>query len=47
MGWLAGLWRDVLAAPVDGPEADFYRARRWVAVRGAVGGRACASAIRR
>jgi non-ribosomal peptide synthetase-like protein len=23
MGWLAGLWRDVLAAPVDGPEADF------------------------
>ncbi|MDT5284549.1 MAG: hypothetical protein QOJ20_5744, partial [Mycobacterium sp.] len=21
MGWLAGLWRDVLAAPVDGPEA--------------------------
>ncbi len=24
MGWLAGLWRDVLAAPVDGPEADFY-----------------------
>lgn len=24
MGWLAGLWREVLAAPVDGPEADFY-----------------------
>ena len=24
MGWLAGLWRDVLAAPIDGPEADFY-----------------------
>jgi non-ribosomal peptide synthetase-like protein len=24
MGWLAGLWRDVLAAPVDGPEADFH-----------------------
>ena len=24
LGWLAGLWRDVLAAPVDGPEADFY-----------------------
>jgi non-ribosomal peptide synthetase-like protein len=24
IGWLAGLWRDVLAAPVDGPEADFY-----------------------
>jgi non-ribosomal peptide synthetase-like protein len=24
MGWLAGLWRDVLAAPVDGPEADFF-----------------------
>ncbi len=24
MGWLAGLWRDVLAAQVDGPEADFY-----------------------
>ncbi|MGD9622412.1 MAG: Pls/PosA family non-ribosomal peptide synthetase [Mycolicibacterium sp.] len=23
-GWLAGLWRDVLAAPVDGPEADFF-----------------------
>jgi non-ribosomal peptide synthetase-like protein len=23
MGWVAGLWRDVLAAPVDGPEADF------------------------
>jgi non-ribosomal peptide synthetase-like protein len=24
MGWLAGLWREVLAAPVDGPEADFH-----------------------
>jgi non-ribosomal peptide synthetase-like protein len=24
MGWLAGLWRQVLAAPIDGPEADFY-----------------------
>ncbi|WP_193046657.1 Pls/PosA family non-ribosomal peptide synthetase [Mycolicibacterium baixiangningiae] len=24
MGWLAGLWREVLAAPVDGPEADFF-----------------------
>jgi non-ribosomal peptide synthetase-like protein len=24
MGWLAGLWRDVLAAQVDGPEADFH-----------------------
>lgn len=24
MGWLAGLWRDVLAAAVDGPEADFF-----------------------
>ncbi|MDY6999111.1 MAG: Pls/PosA family non-ribosomal peptide synthetase, partial [Actinomycetota bacterium] len=24
MGWLAGLWRNVLAAPVDGPEADFF-----------------------
>jgi non-ribosomal peptide synthetase-like protein len=24
MGWLAGLWRDVLAAPVDGPGADFF-----------------------
>ncbi|MBB5165152.1 Pls/PosA family non-ribosomal peptide synthetase [Mycobacterium sp. AZCC_0083] len=23
-GWLAGLWRDVLAAPIDGPEADFF-----------------------
>ncbi|MGV9799069.1 Pls/PosA family non-ribosomal peptide synthetase [Mycobacterium sp. NPDC003449] len=23
MGWLAGLWRDVLGTPVDGPEADF------------------------
>ncbi len=23
-GWLAGLWRDVLAAQVDGPEADFF-----------------------
>jgi non-ribosomal peptide synthetase-like protein len=23
-GWLAGLWRQVLAAPVDGPEADFF-----------------------
>jgi non-ribosomal peptide synthetase-like protein len=23
-GWLAGLWREVLAAPVDGPEADFF-----------------------
>jgi non-ribosomal peptide synthetase-like protein len=24
MGWLAGLWRDVLGAQVDGPEADFF-----------------------
>ncbi|WP_280826168.1 Pls/PosA family non-ribosomal peptide synthetase [Mycobacterium sp. OTB74] len=24
LGWLAGLWRDVLAAPVDGPSADFF-----------------------
>ena len=24
LGWLAGLWRDVLGAQVDGPEADFY-----------------------
>ncbi len=24
MGWLAGLWRDVLGAGVDGPEADFF-----------------------
>ncbi len=24
LGWLAGLWRDVLAAPIDGPEADFH-----------------------
>ncbi|MBX7448367.1 amino acid adenylation domain-containing protein [Mycolicibacterium sp. 3033] len=24
LGWLAGLWRDVLAAPVDGPGADFF-----------------------
>ncbi|MGK2879315.1 MAG: Pls/PosA family non-ribosomal peptide synthetase [Mycobacterium sp.] len=24
MNWLARLWRDVLAAPVDGPEADFF-----------------------
>ncbi|MGE2834136.1 Pls/PosA family non-ribosomal peptide synthetase [Mycobacterium sp. SMC-4] len=23
-GWLAGLWRDVLGAPVDGPQADFF-----------------------
>ncbi|WP_163801361.1 Pls/PosA family non-ribosomal peptide synthetase [Mycolicibacterium sediminis] len=23
-GWLAGLWRDVLGAPIDGPEADFF-----------------------
>ncbi|WP_441959572.1 Pls/PosA family non-ribosomal peptide synthetase [Mycolicibacterium houstonense] len=23
MGWLAGLWRDVLGTPVEGPEADF------------------------
>jgi non-ribosomal peptide synthetase-like protein len=23
-GWLAGLWRDILAAPVEGPEADFH-----------------------
>ncbi|MHC9295594.1 Pls/PosA family non-ribosomal peptide synthetase [Mycobacterium sp. LTG2003] len=23
LGWLAGLWRDVLGTPVDGPEADF------------------------
>ena len=39
MGWLAGLWRDVLAAPIDGPEADFC-ARRRIAVRGAAGHRA-------
>lgn len=24
MGWLAELWRDVLGASVDGPEADFF-----------------------
>ncbi|MEO3758441.1 Pls/PosA family non-ribosomal peptide synthetase [Mycobacterium sp. B14F4] len=24
MGWLAGLWRETLAAPIDGPEADFF-----------------------
>ncbi|AFM19436.1 amino acid adenylation enzyme/thioester reductase family protein [Mycolicibacterium chubuense NBB4] len=24
LGWLAGLWQEVLAAPVDGPEADFF-----------------------
>ncbi|CAN5655291.1 hypothetical protein BH10ACT9_BH10ACT9_27020 [soil metagenome] len=24
MGWLAGLWRDVLGAQIDGPEADFF-----------------------
>jgi non-ribosomal peptide synthetase-like protein len=24
MGWLAGLWRDVLGAHIDGPEADFF-----------------------
>ncbi|WP_408632928.1 Pls/PosA family non-ribosomal peptide synthetase [Mycolicibacterium mengxianglii] len=24
MGWLAGLWRDVLGASVEGPEADFF-----------------------
>ncbi|WP_238950606.1 Pls/PosA family non-ribosomal peptide synthetase [Mycobacterium sp. IDR2000157661] len=24
MGWLAGLWRDTLAAEVEGPEADFF-----------------------
>ena len=24
MGWLAALWRDVLAAQVEGPEADFF-----------------------
>ncbi|MDT5017775.1 MAG: hypothetical protein QOD39_3935 [Mycobacterium sp.] len=23
-GWVAGLWRDVLAAAVEGPEADFF-----------------------
>ena len=23
-GWLAGLWRDMLGAPVTGPEADFF-----------------------
>lgn len=23
-GWLAGLWHDVLGAPIDGPEADFF-----------------------
>src|SRR5277367_5575656 len=24
VGWLAGLWRNLLAATVDGPEADFF-----------------------
>lgn len=24
MGWLAGLWRDVLGAHIEGPEADFF-----------------------
>lgn len=24
LGWLAGLWREVLAAQIDGPEADFF-----------------------
>ena len=24
IGWLAGLWRDVLGSPVDCPEADFF-----------------------
>ena len=24
MGWLAGLWRDVLGAQIEGPEADFF-----------------------
>lgn len=24
MGWLAGMWQDVLGAAVDGPEADFF-----------------------
>lgn len=24
MGWLAGRWRDVLGARIDGPEADFF-----------------------
>ena len=24
MGWLAGLWQEVLGATVDGPEADFF-----------------------
>jgi non-ribosomal peptide synthetase-like protein len=24
MGWLAGLWRDVLGASIEGPEADFF-----------------------
>ncbi|MDF2824297.1 MAG: amino acid adenylation protein [Mycobacterium sp.] len=24
MGWLAGLWRDVLGAAIEGPEADFF-----------------------
>lgn len=24
LGWLAAQWRDVLAAPVDGPDADFF-----------------------
>ena len=24
MGWLAGLWRDILGAHIEGPEADFF-----------------------
>ena len=32
MGWLAGLWRDVLAAPVDGPGGGLLRTRRRLTV---------------
>ncbi len=42
-GWLAGLWRQVLAAPVDGPDADFFALGGGSLVGGATGGRTAAA----
>ena len=41
-GWLAGLWRDVLGAQVDGP-GGLLRPQRRVAVGRAAGGTRCAA----
>ena len=47
MGWLAGLWRDLLGAVVDGPGSRLLRPRRRLAVRRAAGRGAAATLSRR